>query len=157
MRVQLTHDTDLLTEIVTHPDVWPHLIDDAAPRREDYRVTLEPDVFYLTASDDAGGPIGALRFDRHNAVTWELHTAVLPQHRGATSGVFGHAGLRWMFENAGARKIITQVPADNERALRYAHRLGFRDEGINRASFLKGGALLDQTMLGITEGELCLG
>ena len=64
--------------------------------------------------------------------------------------------LSWAFLEANCRKMVTSVPAYNRAALRFAKAGGMTQEGINRASYLHAGQMVDQIMLGITKEEwLC--
>lgn len=161
--VEPTTDVDEIRAVVTHPAVWPWVVDDAAPEPSAFVPPIRPGLIWLRArfrrsfASSEGNETGAVwMFEQHNAVCWEIHTCILPAWRGALAVEATKTALAWMFANGGARKIMTHVPADNRLAYRFALRCGLTDEGVNRASFLKGGVLLDQHILGLTEGEICL-
>lgn len=141
-------DVDHVRRVFAHPDVWPWLVDDLAPApAPDQWRPLDPaDVIYLGTDQAVWMAVPT------NSVTWDVHSAVLPEARGARAVGWGIEAARWMF-NHGARKLTTSVPADNRAALAFARRCGFRPEGINRLSWLKGGRMLDQHLLGMTEAE----
>jgi hypothetical protein len=58
--------------------------------------------------------------------------------------------LEWIWTHTPCRRIVTNVPEDNRLAYHFAVGAGMRAYGINRASFQKGGRLLDQHCLGIS-------
>jgi RimJ/RimL family protein N-acetyltransferase len=139
----------LVASILGHPAIWPHISDDGCD---------EPDpqdndaLYWMLASDDLG-EAGVFLLHQHNAICWEVHTCLLPRVWGRPASQAAQLLLAYAFGTVGARKVITHVPAYNRLALRFAKAAGMTQEGVNRASFLKDGALLDQIMLGITEKE----
>jgi RimJ/RimL family protein N-acetyltransferase len=156
IEVRRTDDAGLIRRCMTHPRVWPWLCDDATADPAGFAPPIDDRLVYLAASD--GADLGGVWFYHpHTAVCWEVHTACLPEWWGPRALDAARLTLRWMVGNTACRKVVTHVPFDNRPAHRFALRVGMADEGVNRASFLKGGDLLDQHALGITEKEiLCL-
>lgn len=148
MRIARTHDMPLVRGILSHPAIWPYIHDDGVTEPN----PIDHEELYWLLVDD-GAPAGVFLLHPHNTVTYEIHTCLLPRTWGGQSREAAQLVLRWMFENTGCRKVITNVPADNPLALRFARRAGLKDEGVNRKSFLKNGVLLDQLVLGIMKEE----
>ncbi|HAV4987985.1 TPA: DUF2824 family protein [Acinetobacter nosocomialis] len=91
---------------------------------------------------------------KHNSIAIEIHTCLLPSLRGSKAIEAGKLILKLIFENH--QKVISWIPENNRKAKLFAQMQGFQVEGINRASFLKDGKLLDQFLVGLTKGEfLC--
>lgn len=152
MRIERTFDQDLATAIVKHPSVWPYVSDDLTDF-DLYRAPMHDSVFWLLVLDFDDTVLGAYFLHFQNAVTLEIHTCLLPDARGKKSKEAAKCVLSWVFSNTICQKVITHVPENNVFALAYAKRAGLQEEGINRASFLKQGKLLNQTLLGITKEE----
>jgi RimJ/RimL family protein N-acetyltransferase len=148
MKIARTHDMDAVRQILAHPSVWPHIHDDGATKP----APIDVDGVYWLMVDD-GDIGGVFLLHPHNFVTYEVHTCLLPRIWGTGSMTAGKLALEWIFENTRCQKVITHVPANNPLALRFARRNGLKDEGVNRKSFMKGGVLLDQHVLGITKQE----
>jgi RimJ/RimL family protein N-acetyltransferase len=55
-----------------------------------------------------------------------------------------------MWQNTRCERITGGCPAFNTRALAWCKALGFKEFGINQASFQKSGQLHDLVMLGIS-------
>lgn len=146
-----THDMELVRGILGHPAIWPHIHEDGT----DSPAPVDHEGFHwLMVSDDA--PVGVFLAHPQRVACWEVHTALLPRIWGAGAKAAARLLLAHLFQEIGCAKVITNVPATNRAALRFAKASGMRVEGTNRASFLKGGHLLDQIMLGITRKEwLC--
>ena len=149
MRIRQTHNAELIQSIVTHEAIWPHVSDDACDKAT-YKPSMDGCMWLEVVDCDC---LGVYLIHRHNAVTYEIHTCLLPAAWGNKSKKAGKLVLDWIFQNTPCQKVITQVPEDNSLALRYAIRCGMVQEGVNRASFLKNGKLLDMTQLGITKKE----
>lgn len=145
--IERTHDMALVKRLFIHPKVWPHISDDGCDA-DSFEPVDHDAVIYLKLMDgDAVG--GVLMMVPQNSVTYDLHTVILPEHRGAFTRKAGQAMLAWMFSHTNARKINTKVPEPNKPALRAALDVGFEIEGVDRKSFLKDGVLHDQVMLGV--------
>jgi RimJ/RimL family protein N-acetyltransferase len=151
-----TWDVDFVYSVMTHPRIWPSISDDYAPAPHDFRPNMHALIYYL-APEHEGQRVGVFMYHPHSTILFEVHTCVLPQYWGKPAVAAARAGLVWMIENTACRKVITHVPETNSRALRFAVRVGMIEEGKNRASYAKDGALIDQHLLGITREEIsCL-
>lgn len=146
MRIERTHDMDYVRSVITHPAIWPHVSDDTCDR-ERYAPFEGDGAYWLIPTD--GAPLGVFFVHSHSSVCFEVHTALLPHARGRAAHEAGKALISWVFANTSCRKLITHVPDVNRLALAFARRAGMVQEGINRKSFLRNGALIDQVLLGI--------
>jgi RimJ/RimL family protein N-acetyltransferase len=149
----LCDDRDFIRATMTHPKIWPHISDDHSGDPEDFEPSLHGSFRYL-APEHKGEPVGVFFYHPHSAVLWEVHTCILPQFWGEAATQAARAGLVWMIENTTCCKVTTHVPRTNQKARMFALRVGMKDEGVNRASFLKDGQLVDQYVLGITGEEI---
>jgi RimJ/RimL family protein N-acetyltransferase len=99
---------------------------------------------------DGAEVLGLFMLVRHNAVTWEIHTCLLPSAWGRTiEAAREMAG--WAFAHMPCFRIITNVPAYNRLALKFAQRAGMIEYGTNYRSYLKDGRLWDQICLGLSK------
>lgn len=148
IKIDRTHDMEMVRSILLHPAIWPHIHDDNA---NECNPLDHEGLFWMLAAD--AEPAGVFLLHAHNSVCYEVHTCLLPRVWGDRAVEAAKACRAWMFQNTGCRKLITNVPAYNVLALRFAKRCGFKPEGVNRASFLKNGELQDQHVLGLTKEE----
>jgi len=147
-------DNALVCSILGHPSVYGWVTDDSAPPAKDldYTPFLALESVYVLMPREGCLTIYIPR----NGVTWEVHSAALPESRGKTMTDAARESLAWMFENTPCRKVVTCVPSFNPLALRLAKQTGMVQEGIDRRSFLKDGVIYNQTLLGICkEEQLC--
>ncbi len=146
--VERSTDYALIGGIMRHPRVYPHLTDDASPAAADFR-PIESDAFCYLVAWDANELLGLWLLVPQNAVCWEIHTALLPGAWGSRARRAAEVMLAWVWENTPCQRIVTGVPQGNRLAYHFAIQAGMEQYGINEASFLKGGRLLDQICLGI--------
>lgn len=155
MKIVQTEDVDLIRTIMTHPQVWPHISDDAsgAPEKFDPSGLVGKAHFLLAVDGDE--VCGMYLVHRHNAVLYEVHTCILPHAYGERADAAAQALLDWVFAHTECRHLMTFVPKPNRTALAYAQRAGLQIEGNVPASFLKDGVAHDQTLLGIGKEQRC--
>jgi hypothetical protein len=147
-------DNELVVNILKHPSIYKWVSDDYSCSAEnvDYRQFLAMDSVYVLLQ--FGGCLTI--FIPRNGITWEVHSASLPETRGKNMVLAGKNAVQWMFANTPCRKIVTAVPTFNPLAMRLSRMCGMAEEGNDRKSFLKDGVLYDQILYGITKEEyLC--
>lgn len=147
IHIEPTTDAAFIVACITHPRVWPHVsCDGLDPSAFD----VAPHLLYLCPTD-GGDRLGVFVIEMHSPHWAEVHTALLPQAWGSRAAAAAQALLRWLAA-AGIRKLTTVVPDGNALALRFARAAGLREEGRIAASLMRGGQMVDQTLLGV---ELC--
>lgn len=148
MKIERTHDMAIVREILAHPMIFPHIHEDGTtePAPQDHEL-----FHWLLVSDDA--PAGVFLVHPRTSLCYEMHTCLLPRIWGAGAKEAARLLANHVFYEINALKLVTNVPANNRRALRFAQANGMQIEGNNRASFMRNGVIEDQIMLGITEKE----
>ena len=149
IRFERSFDYSLIREILTHPQIYPHISDDASPPAVEYRPLQSDAVWYIVVRDEEE-VLGLWMLHPHNSICWECHTCYLPPAWGSRAFVAGQMLPEWVWEHIPCRRIIGNVPSCNRLALAYMKRIGFEEFGVNRASFLRNGRLYDQICLGIS-------
>lgn len=156
IRFERSYDYELIRRILTHPRLYPHLSDDFSPAPGDYRPQEHPAIWYVVVYDEHDARedlLGLWMFVPANGVCWEVHTALLPCAWGEKGQLASLMLPAWIWEHTHCRRIITNVPKSNRLALHFALKAGMKIFGVNEASFLKGGVLCDQVMLGISKPQ----
>lgn len=152
MRFERTTDYTLVREIMTHPRLYPWLADDLAPAREELQPVQHPAIWYVLVFDGEE-LLGLWMFSPQNSICWDVHTCLLPGHGFRRARQAAREMAEWIWEHTPCRRIVTSVPSDNPAALRFAEAAGMRRYGVNERSWLKGGELLDQVLLGMSKGD----
>jgi RimJ/RimL family protein N-acetyltransferase len=151
MLLERTHDYALLRAIATHPRLWEHVSDDGTPPREEWKPAEDPALFYVLVREVE--LLGFFLLAPQNCVCYEIHVCLLPEAWGERADAAFTGVLRWAWAETPARRIVGHVPASNRLAVRFAARAGLTEYGRNPASYLQGGALHDQILLGISKPE----
>jgi len=105
-----------------------------------------------------GKKLGLASLKFAGGIVAEIHIYIPKINRGKGTKEAGIEILEWIKENAigQIQKINTKIPVIYKDVIRYAHSLGFKDEGIDRLSVMKSGRLIDRQNLGITFKEISL-
>ena len=98
-------------------------------------------VVYLMPDDDSA----CFMLHAHTSAHWEVHSAVLPEHRGHSVARVME-GLDWMRHYTDAQVISTYVPKGNFAAAALAKACGFVKVGVVPKSIVREGIALDQTL-----------
>ncbi len=146
--ISRTFDMHTVRAILTHPSIWPHIIDDGTPGIEDFEPCVSDAIYYLAVHKD-GALVGIFMCIPENCITLDVHTNLLPSCRGALAVEAATRALQWVRENTSFTRIVTKVPDNNPLALRLAERVGFTRYGHNPDSFMQNGVLMGQTLLGL--------
>jgi RimJ/RimL family protein N-acetyltransferase len=154
MNLMRTHDMALVASIMRSPAIWPHVHDDGTP--DDWAPTDADSFHWMLVTLDSGEVGGVFLLHALNSHCFEMHTCLLPHAWGEQAAAAAQMLAGHVFHELGGEKLVTNVPVYNRAARRFAIAGGMQHEGINRASFMKGGRMIDQVFLGITKQEwLC--
>lgn len=135
------------------PAIWPHIHEDGTT--DDFK-PIDHEGFHWMLVTDNDEPIGVFLVHARGKVCFEMHTCLLPKCWGERAACAAQLLAEWVFHKTACEKLVTSVPVYNRLARRFAETGGMQLEGINRASYLRNGELVDQFMLGITKQEwLC--
>lgn len=149
MRIERTHDMELVKSILSHDRVVDKVTDDGC---KEIAPKDEGSMWWLAVYVE-DKVCGVFLVYPLNSVCYEMHTCLLPSIWGKKADQAAQKLLNYVFNEISAKKIVTNVPESNKLAYRYAVRNGMIVEGVNRESFLNNGVLENQIILGITVKE----
>lgn len=149
MKIARTHDMALVASIMGHPAIWPHIHEDGT----DEPMPLDHEAVNWMLVHEHGSVAGVFLVHPLTSVCYQMHTCLLPWTWGGVAQQAAQGLLSWAFTYTECQKMVTNVPAYNRAALRFARAGGMQQEGVNRASFMRNGELIDQIILGITKQE----
>lgn len=148
IRFERTRDVARIRSIVTHPEVFPHMVSDGGGTAESYRPCMHEQIWHMLAMD-GNELLGLFMAVWLSPVLLEIHVCLLPNCRGGRAIQAYRDGLTWIWQKTSAMKVIGNTPADNRAALLVARRAGLTINGVNDASLMRDGKMIDQIILGI--------
>ena len=98
--------------------------------------------------------IGVFNLHALNSITLKIHPMILPQYRGRLAYKAARDVLKWVVDYTTFHKVNCEIPEIYPNVIRFAVHCGLVKEGKNRRSFLKGGKIHHQVLLGITREEI---
>lgn len=143
-------DVALLKGVITHVAIYEECADDFSPSRQEFEPVMHPSVLYLVVRDH-GVLQGLFFFHPINAITYEVHTCLLPHCWGHAARLIAREMLKWLWANTAIYRLITSVPDYNRKASIFARAAGMKEYGRNPESFMKEGKLRDLILLGISK------
>lgn len=94
-------------------------------------------------------PVGAAWFTHwHFPHSCQLHACIDKKFWGNPSLFAIEELLKFLVENTGIKRVQMEIPEFNTRAVSFANRAGFQEEGVVRCATLKNGKPLNHVLLG---------
>lgn len=117
----------------------------------DYSVDMEwpldERIYYVAAFID--GEIGGLFIGvPRSKILGECHISIKKNFREYTQNIIKEA-LKWVRENTIFMKLVGEVAMYNIKCIRCMMKAGFKLEGVNTNSIVRGGVMYDQVYLGL--------
>lgn len=147
----MTEDRQLVRRIVTHPKIWPWMVEDGASP-ENFDPVIHEKIHYVLALDGRV-PLALFMFEPRTSVKYNIHMAIIPsQWPRAVEAICGV--IRWAWDRIpGCARIAGEIPADNRHTLRLAKKAGFEMVGTEAEAFLRRGKLQDVRIVGVSKSR----
>lgn len=153
LTAERTLDRETIWGVLRAPGIADAISEDGMST-DDMHINTEGEL-WVDVRNQVGETVAVYNLHMHNSVTVEIHAHVLPEYRKEHSYETGIAVLTWFRLNyPNFRKIVAQIPVTCGNVISFIERFGFQKEGVNRLSYLKNGALVDQVWYGLTCEEL---
>ena len=133
-------------------DIWNTFADDLSSKGE-----YKPDVSTKSAwlkviiDDEVAGLV---LLDNYNLTTLKLHPYMLKKYRKYSRDLIKRVLGIFLKTPDFINKLVVEIPFNRRIVYNLAKRIGFKDEGINRQSYLKDKTYYDQWNLGLTKKEI---
>lgn len=152
MIIEPTYNMDLVKEILMIPEIWDRAAEDGADK-DSYYPGFDTMCGWLLCKDDED-MIGIIYIHNDNTRSIKMHPYVLPDQRGKGKQMM-LSFFNWLITNCPqVEKLLITIPFCYKRVYKFAQKIGFIDEGVNRQSYYKKGELYDQWNLGLTRDEI---
>lgn len=154
MRIVRTKNQALLREIAIKPRLWEAMAEDNGITRDTYYPDMDQLVVLALFAGDGEGVLHGFMVGRHLTHTVvDTHIIIDPDHWGDPANVeLGKRAAETLLDVTDALKLTASIPKPDTEVLRFAQRLGFQREGINKQSFQRNGEVIDQYYVGYTRG-----
>ena len=146
MIVDRTYDEPGIKSVITHPDIYPRLIDDFSPKAYDWRPARNR-IYIKGETDRIFGIVSAVP---KSTIVYNVHINVIPEYRKDFAEEFAHRAIQWIWDNTEAKKLVAEIPEYHQNVVNFAQNVGFQIEGINLNSIQKDGKLYNQIYLGLS-------
>lgn len=105
---------------------------------------------------ESGEKVGAFAVHPESVSSLIVHIHILEEYRKEHAFDCAMAGNKWMLENMPkmVNKLSTKVPVCFESVYWFSIKCGWKDEGVDRASYFKDGKYIDRHIVGITREEM---
>lgn len=149
MIVDRSYNEKDIKSVITHPDIYPRLINENSPPPDLWKPAKGR--IYIVGYDAI--PFGVLSANRKSDIQYIVHFQVIPEFRKTHAIKFAEKAVQWVWDNTEARKLVAEVPEFHPNVIKFADKVGFIVEGVNYKSCLKDGKLYDQIYLGLSKYE----
>lgn len=146
MHVQRIYNPDLVRDLLLTPQMRAVVVEDNDPDLTD--LSLDNAYAIALLKDDTLYGIVLGVPSTFNVLSVTIH--INPQYWGDKETVpLTKLALAELFTESDARKMVSTVPIEDANHLRHFQRVGFKREGVCKASFLRNGIMLDQYYVGL--------
>lgn len=102
---------------------------------------------------DRGEPIAICKMGIIQATMVDFHPYALPDKCRKWKSIV-KCLLTWIYSNQRINKVISFIGTNHITTYKLALKLGFKNEGLIKKSYLKNGNLHDQHVVGLTREEI---
>jgi hypothetical protein len=152
--IKLTHTTDMniVKSLLVTPEIWEQAAEDGVNKDDYYPAYDNLSAWLLCELDDE--IIGLIFIHNESLCSINMHPYLKRKYKRKGRDMM-IAFFNWFLTlPAGICKVNVSIPFNRKIVYNFAKRVGFKDEGINRMSYLKGGVNHDQYQLGLTRDEI---
>lgn len=149
--VHVCKDTDYIKSVMLDPEMWDRCADDYTDKTV---IDKASRIWLVCYYYDVPMGLASVRGESTSVVG--VHIYIPKSNRGIHTKSIGLEVLRWIKSNARPQvhKVSTKIPVIHKDVIRFAHSLGFKDEGVDRLSMMKNGKLIDRLNLGMPLGDI---
>lgn len=151
MDISVTEDMEVVRQVMLIPEIWDRAAEDGISQEDFYPGFDSLSHWLLCKEEDK--IIGIILLHHDNSTTLKLHPYLRREHYSLGREMM-KSFYKWFIENTSIHKLIVSMPENQKKTYNFAKKVGFKDEGFNRESYLKNGEIYGQYNLGITRKEV---
>ena len=147
-----TNDMELVRSIMLTPEIWGQAVEDGTSKDSFYPGQDALCVWLLVKLDKR--VIGVMLVNHDSLCSINIHPVLLNKYKR-----YGREMMKAFFVWVDSlpeqlTKVNCSIPNHLKIVQNFAKKVGFKKEGVNRASFLHNGTAQDQTRYGLTREEI---
>lgn len=147
-----TKDMNLVRSIMTTPEIWEQSVEDGSNISNFYPSQDYLSIWLLVKLKDK--IIGVMLVHNDTLCSVNIHPALLAKYKKYGREML-KAFFKWFLTLPDTLcKVNCSIPNNLKMVQNFAKKVGFKQEGINRASFFKDGIAQDQIRYGLTREEI---
>lgn len=147
-----TNDMNLVRSIMTSPDIWEQSVEDGSSASNFYPSQDYLSVWLLVKLKN--DVIGVILVHNDSLCSVNIHPVLLSKYKRYGRDML-KAFFKWFVTLPDTLcKVNCSIPNHLKIVQNFAKKVGFKKEGINRASFFKNGIAQDQIRYGLTRDEI---
>lgn len=151
MDLSLIDDMPAVKAFISQEEIWERFEDGID--KEDFQPLNDSVAQWLLCFDD-NKIVGMIlvHFDTNSSLM--MHPYLLAKYRHKGRDMMS-AFYKWFLTLADqVHKLNVSIPITQRKVINFAKKVGFKQEGINRESYMKDGQYYDQIILGLTRPEI---
>ena len=149
MTYSRTTDTRLVRLFLTDPKLWRRMVNDDAPKIEDFSVKENADVTYVVGIENRAVAEALFLLcpsDQGGPQTAEVHFCMASDVWGRSLEIA--AGfLSWVWRNTSLKRLVGKIPSYNRLCKKLAEAVGFRQFGIKKKAGTRRGISFDLLLM----------
>lgn len=152
MILERTKDLELIKAFMMQPEIYRHAAEDGASIDPEFTAN-DREVWLLAIKDSVA--VGIVHSHLENGTTAWFHPYILKEHKEDYL-ILIKLFIEWFdkYFPIEIQKLNAYVPTYAKKAYQATMSAGFKDEGLNRMSYLKNGKLWNRNLVGYIRGEL---
>jgi RimJ/RimL family protein N-acetyltransferase len=150
--LERTKDLELVKTFMMQPEIYQVASEDNAVANPEF-TEGDQEVWLLAIEDNEA--IGIINSNIENGTAAWLHPYIMRIHKSKYLDLV-NLFLKWFdeFFPVEIQKLNAYIPTYAQKAYEIAMKAGFKDEGLNRLSYLKNGKLWDRHLVGLIRSEI---
>lgn len=147
-----TSDMDLVRSIMTTPEIWSQAVEEGT--RIDRFYPIQDDLCVWLLVKLKSEIIGVMLVNHDTSCSINIHPVLFSKYKRYGRDMM-KSFFAWVDSMPGyVTKVNCSIPDHLKIVQNFAVKVGFKQEGTNRASFFFNGKAQDQTRFGLTREEI---
>lgn len=127
MIIEQSHDSKLIKQIMTEPQIWQEICGNYGDKLEEFEPPMNG-YFYLVGYDKLD--VIGLFIIHASELGSKCHIQVIPERRKQHAVEFGEKVIQWTWDNTDINKLTALIPSNLTNVISFAKLQGFKVAGL---------------------------